>query len=255
VSSEERTQDERFEEASKLYDDKQYDKAIPLLATLALEEYAPALKLLGESFLSGAGVQQNTQTGYDLLQASVDAAEKSPSKKDAIEQLIKAAEQGNVNAQFRLGEYYDSVQVMNFAKAAEWYGKAAEQGHARSQWQLGNCYDMGHGIPRDHPKAAQWWLKAAEQGNADAQFKIAGCYQKANGVQQDFHAAVKWYRKALENGREDARMYIEDYNDKEAAKRLAEYEQSSKGKVLSAAEIDAVLDAMNNEELEMRSGE
>jgi len=247
MTSEERTQEDRFVQAQKLYDAKQYDEAMPLLATLGLEEYAPALKLLGESYLSGIGVEQNTQMGYSLLSASVDAAEKAPPKEEAIEQLIKAAEAGDVNAQFNLGEYYDSVQVMNFDKAAEWYCKAAEQGHARAQWMLGNCYDRGHGIQRDHVKAAEWWLKAAEAGNADAQFIIAGCYQKGKSIPQDFNAAVKWYRKALEQGREDARMYLEHYNDKEAAERLAQYEQSSKGNVLSMDEIDAAIDAITNE--------
>jgi len=248
------TKEERFEEAQKLYDAKQYDRAIPLLATLAKNDHAPALKLLGESFLSGIGVQQDTQTAYTLLQASVDAEAKEPNKQDTVERLTKAADAGDVNAQYSLGEHYDSVFVWSkaggnaaeyWAKAAEWYRKAAEQGHARAQWRLGCAYDQGHGIQKDRVKAAEWWLKAAENGNADSQYIIAGCYQKAKGVKQDFNAAVKWYRKALEQGREDARIYIEDYNDKEAAQRLAEYEQSSKGKVLSTDEIDALLDAMD----------
>jgi len=159
MTSEEKTQEERFEEANILYNNKQYDEAIPLLSTLALENYAPALKLMGESFVSGIGVPQNTQMGYDLIMQSVDAAAKTPPKKETFEQLLKAAESGNANAQYALGEYYDSVFVWdkpgvnvaeNWATAAEWYRKAAEQGHAQAQWQLGNAYDMGHGIERDH---------------------------------------------------------------------------------------------------------
>ncbi len=46
--------------------------------------------------------------------------------------------------------------------------KAAEQGDADAQFRLGTMYYFGRGVPKDHREAAKWFMKVAEQGHADA---------------------------------------------------------------------------------------
>ena len=53
-------------------------------------------------------------------------------------------------------------------KAAEWYLKAAEQGDSDAQYNLGAMYYDGKGVKKDRKKAAQWLSKAAAQGDEDA---------------------------------------------------------------------------------------
>ena len=46
--------------------------------------------------------------------------------------------------------------------------KAAEQGNANAQYNLGVMYANGDGVTKDAVKAVEWYQKAAAQGYADA---------------------------------------------------------------------------------------
>ena len=100
---------------------------------------------------------------------------------------IKAAEQGNANAQFSLGNGYangDGV-AKDYTEAVKWYRKSAEQGLADAQNNLGLCYHKGEGVPEDYTEAVKWFRKAAEQGQADAQNNLGVCYKDGDGVAKD----------------------------------------------------------------------
>jgi len=54
------------------------------------------------------------------------------------------AEQGDSEAQFRLGLMYDYDQELEDDKQAiKWYRKAAEQGHVKAQYFIGLSYYTG----------------------------------------------------------------------------------------------------------------
>ena len=61
---------------------------------------------------------------------------------------------------------------MDAVSGVEWYLKAAQQGDAKAQFKLALCYDDGTGVPQDKALAAQWYTKAAEQGHVKAQVKL-----------------------------------------------------------------------------------
>jgi TPR repeat protein len=42
------------------------------------------------------------------------------------------------------------------AEAVKWYRKAAEQGDANAQYNLGQGYGDGQGVPQDHAEAVKW---------------------------------------------------------------------------------------------------
>jgi hypothetical protein len=107
--------DERYKDAKALYDEKQYNKAVPFLETLACEGHAEAQYYLGTCYYYGEGVS----VYYDK----------------ATEWFCKAAEQGLANAQHLLGCCYKNGLGVpqNYGKAAELFHKAAEQGHALAQ--------------------------------------------------------------------------------------------------------------------------
>lgn len=60
------------------------------------------------------------------------------------------------------------------ATAAEWYRKAADQGDSDAQYKLGVFYENGYGVTQDKEQAMQWYKKAAEQGNESAKNAIDG---------------------------------------------------------------------------------
>ena len=120
-----------------------------------------------------------------------------------IDKLIKRAQNGDVDAQCVLGDYYllyGAKVKQYYQEAVKWYQIAASKGDARAQNNLGTCYEYGNGIEKDLEEAVKWYIKAAEQGIVDAQYNIASCYAYGTGVELDINAAIKWYQKAAEQG-------------------------------------------------------
>lgn len=128
----------------------------------------------------------------------------------AVEWYQKAAEQGNRDAQFSLGWMYDKGRgvTQSVNTAIEWYHKAAEQGQVIAQFNLGSMYEEGRGVAQSHSTAAEWYLKAAEQGEVDAQFNLGYLYSEGLGVAQSDNTSVEWYRKSAEQGHVDAQLHL-----------------------------------------------
>jgi TPR repeat protein len=114
----------------------------------------------------------------------------------------KAANQGHMEAQYKLAEkyYYGNGIAQDYAEAGNWYRKAAEQGHADAQYSLGLIYEYAKGVAPDLVEAVKWLRKAAEQGHSAAQNNLGVAYARGEGVAQSYTEAVKWYRKAAEQG-------------------------------------------------------
>ena len=74
--------------------------------------------------------------------------------------------------------------------------KAAEQGNMISQTRLGEMHYYGKGVPRDYVEAMKWFLKAAEQGHVEAYYTLGCMYEEGKGVAQNHAEAAKWFRKA-----------------------------------------------------------
>ena len=52
--------------------------------------------------------------------------------------------------------------------AVKWYRLAAEQGNADAQYNLGNAYERGQGVIQDFVYAYMWWNIAASSGDKSA---------------------------------------------------------------------------------------
>ena len=70
--------------------------------------------------------------------------------------------------------------------------KAAEQGDVDAQGRLGVMYLHGRGVAQDDKQAVAWTRKAAEQGEAIAQYNLGVMYNTGRGVAQDDKQAVAW---------------------------------------------------------------
>lgn len=78
--------------------------------------------------------------------------------------------------------------------------KAANQGDVVSQYNLALMYNKGVGVPQDDAEALKWYLKAAEQGHALAQYNLGMVYYFGKSVPQDMVTAYKWVMVAAEYG-------------------------------------------------------
>jgi TPR repeat protein len=90
--------------------------------------------------------------------------------KETLSLLQHEAEQGDADAQFKLGNMYQNGQgvLKDFSKAFKWYQKAAEQGNADAQYRLGSLHLAGEVVIRDEQKGCDLILASGEQGNKEA---------------------------------------------------------------------------------------
>ncbi len=138
----------------------------------------------------------------DTELAAGNEAYEAQSYESAIKHFRKAAEKGNAEAQFKLGNclYQGLGAEQDQAEAVKWFRKAAEQGLAKAQFNLGNSFYQGAGAELDYDEAFNWYRKAAEQGLAEAQYSLGICFYQGLGTEQDYAEAVYWFRKAAEQG-------------------------------------------------------
>ena len=107
-------------------------------------------------------------------------------------------------------------------EAVQWYRKAAEQGDADAQYKLGLCYQDGRGVGKDEGEAEKWqdkareiWRKNAEDApvvsdaeDAETSFNLGMNYYRGEGVPQDYIEAIKWFRKAADQGFAEAQYNL-----------------------------------------------
>ena len=76
------------------------------------------------------------------------------------EYLIKAAQQGNAEAQWHAGKIYEeglAPYVASDPNAVTWYARSAEQGHPLASARLAKAYRNGElGLPANQEKARLW---------------------------------------------------------------------------------------------------
>ena len=70
--------------------------------------------------------------------------------------------------------------------------KAAELGDIKAQYNLGVSYMNGVGVPQDDEQAFFWFRRSAENGLAYAQTNLATMYLRGKGTVQDYQEAAKW---------------------------------------------------------------
>lgn len=93
-------------------------------------------------------------------------------------------------AAFDRGDYATALQ--------EWL-KAAQQGDASAQNNVATLYASGQGVARDLGEALKWWRRAAEQGFVDAVYAIGNFYAHGQGgLPQNKRDAATYWRKAAE---------------------------------------------------------
>ncbi|MBE6401423.1 MAG: SEL1-like repeat protein [Verrucomicrobia bacterium] len=184
--------------------------------------------------------QENTGTAE-----SVPASETASSEPEAgidLDAVLKAAEAGDAEAQFRLYLHYALSGTGDEEKSLKWLIRAAESEHADAQNILAARYMREHRIE----DALKWWEKAAGNGHPVAQFwfgrylatgiedcleadvpraldlisesAIAGYesaqiwlgneYCDGEFVEQNYELAATWYRAAAERGNAEAQFSL-----------------------------------------------
>lgn len=106
----------------------------------------------------------------------------------------------------------------NYAEAAKWFRRAAEQGDVGAQYDLGDAYYQGKGVAQDYGDAVKWYRRAAERRHRKAQYSLGNAYYRDRGVPQDYVQAHMWMDLADSVSAGDDLKKYSSARDKVAAK-------------------------------------
>jgi TPR repeat protein len=127
--------------------------------------------------------------------------------------LKRDADQGNANAQGRLGYFYETGRgglAKDDREAARLYRLAADQGNASARNNLGGLYRDGRGgLTKDDREALRLFKLAADQGNAYGQLNL-GLFNRdgRGGLSKDDREAARLFKLAADQAQADARVNL-----------------------------------------------
>lgn len=143
---------------------------------------------------------------------------------------MKLAEKGNAEAQFKVGEMYESGRGVeqNMVEAKRWITKAAAQGNQAANYKL-LYYDLQtNGVTAENkPKLAEL-QQAAEGGNGVAQYYVGLMYSRGVGLRTNTTVALDWLGKASTLGVTAAEAEIARVNESRRQARLRAQQEAER---------------------------
>ena len=247
--------------------DQPKDKSAAEAAVQPTAKSSPAIAMPSWASPDITGALGSPQSAPSIApapnQGAVDAGDVLPA---AIgdSTLREAALAGNAAAAYEVAMRFFAGRgaLQNDVAAAHWLQRAAQQGLVPAQFRLGGLYEKGIGVEKDLVRARDLYLAAAEKGNANAMHNLAVLYAEGVTGAPQYDKAVIWFRKAADHGIEDsqynlgilygrgigvARNEAESYKwfalaanqgDKEAAKKRDEVAAHLDPQSLAAARLD-----------------
>ena len=164
------------------------------------------------------------------LETALEAFDAGDHEK-ALQELRPLAEQGNAEAQSRLGlmYLYSFALDRDVTEALRWSRKAADQGDAIGKGSLGLLYYHGYaGLEQDYAEALRWFLKAAEGGHVTSQVSLGNMHRDGIGVAQDYVTAHMWYNIATAAGSVGARENRDEIASRMTADAIAEAQRRAR---------------------------
>lgn len=122
------------------------------------------------------------------------------------EQCARLAQNGDSEAQYRLGRMYRDGEIVgkDAKEAFYWFRKSAANGNDEAMLEVGKCFRDGLGVIADNRIAAENFWRSAEKGNPEGAYCYAVMLRDGIGIPQDRNKAYRWFSKAAEKGYADA---------------------------------------------------
>lgn len=115
-----------------------------------------------------------------------------PLSTSKFQNLVRRAEEGDRDEQYRLAELYCSGDGVprNYVEAEKWYLLSAEQGHPGAQYGLGVLYIKHLG---NTAEGTRLLTLAGERGDSLACYALATAHSQSGGQAEDLVAAYTWF--------------------------------------------------------------
>lgn len=143
----------------------------------------------------GNEVNNGKDVSWDFRTLRMDVQDEYSSlaeRDDAVESMRELAENGDIHAQYFMGELYRDGPLLppDWVMARYWFDKAAKQGYAAAQYALGKLYLSDDASVHDPELGIQWLEYAAYNGNHDASYRLGKEYLKGESVRRDTRKAM-----------------------------------------------------------------
>ena len=143
----------------------------------------------------GDEVDNGKDVSWDFRTLRIDVQDEYSSlaeRDDAVESMRELAENGDIHAQYFMGELYrdDPLLPPDWVMARYWFDKAAKQGYVAAQYALGKLYLSDDASVHDPELGIQWLEYAAYNGNHDASYRLGKEYLKGESVRRDTRKAM-----------------------------------------------------------------
>lgn len=119
--------------------------------------------------------------------------------------IEQAAELGNAEAQFHVAMSH--LLQRDGASAAPWLARAAQQGHVEAMFRLARLLEAGEGVPQERAFAAVWFQRAGERGHLPALQAMALLQILGRATARDEAEALARLTIAAERGHRPAIRY------------------------------------------------
>jgi localization factor PodJL len=191
---------------------------IPNMSAVGELPSAPGLNGLRHAALAGDPVAV-----YEMAARLAEGRGFPRDLKLAAKLFEKAAANGLVPAQYRVGNHYEKALgvTRDIAIAKAWYQRAADKGNARAMHNLAVLLAEGAEGKPDYAAAAEWFRKAAEHGVKDSQFNLAVLLARGLGVAQNLGRSYTWFAIVAGQGDEDAGKKRDEVGARLAAAELS----------------------------------
>jgi len=142
---------------------------------------------------------------------------------------MKLAKKGNAEAQFKVGEMYESGRGVekNMDEAMKWISKAAAQGNQAAGYNLLYKDLEKNGVTRENKAELVELQNAAKAGDGYAQYYIGLMHSRGVGVKKSSNSALNWLGKASLVGITAAETEIARVNGANQGARLRAQQQAA----------------------------
>ena len=123
-------------------------------------------------------------------------------RSDAVSEMDKLAESGDMHAQYLMGKLWRDgpLLIPNAANARYWFEQAAEQGHLAAQYSLAKLYLSDDVEVRDIRQGMNWLYTAAVNGSSYAMYRLAKECLKGEHIKKNTASALEWFTRSAEGG-------------------------------------------------------
>lgn len=173
-------------------------------------------------------------TGLMLMLSVVLCSPWAQANNGLFEFQMKLAGKGNAEAEFKVGEMYETGFGVekNMKAAREWINKAAAQGHETANFKLLYWEIESNGVKGESKNKLAELKTKANGGNPQAMYYLGKMHAYGVGVKTNYDVALDWLNKAVFVGVIEAEresLVVRDLKQKALAKnRQAEAREQAK---------------------------